>query len=99
MPVEIAIISGARKGERIQLESESFQIGDDSACDVYFNPRKDPPIGGRRALIRLEESGWRIRNTGAGTLLVNQNVVEDPSPLRSGDIIRMSDTGPDLTSR
>jgi hypothetical protein len=45
----------------------------------------------------LEESGWRIQNRGSGLLLVNQNVVEGPTPLRSGDIIRMSDMGPDLT--
>jgi len=97
MPVEISIISGARKGERIQLDSDSFQVGDDSACEVYFNPRKDPSVGGRRALIVFEESGWRIQNTGSGMLLVNQNVVEGPTPLRSGDIIRMSDMGPDMT--
>lgn len=97
MPVEIAIISGARKGERIQLDSGSFQVGDESACEVYFNPRKDPAVGGRRALITLEESGWRIQNIGSGLLLVNQDVVEGPTPLRSGDIIRMSDMGPDLT--
>jgi hypothetical protein len=96
MSAEVTIISGSRKGEHIRLDCEAFEVGADSTCEIYFNPRKDPTIGGRRVLITLEESGWQIQNNGPGLIRVNQRVVQDSIPLRSGDVIRMSDMGPDL---
>jgi len=96
MPVEITIVTGSRKGDRIQLETDLFRVGDDSSYEVYFAPEDDPEAEGRRAVIVLEESGWRIRNNGSGRLWVNQDAVEGSTPLRSGDTVRMSDMGPDL---
>jgi len=96
MPVEITIITGSRKGERIQLDSDLFRVGDSWNYEVYLNPEDDPEAAGRRAVVVLEESGWRIRNTGSGLLWVNQDVVDGSTPLRSGDTVRMSDMGPDL---
>jgi len=96
MPVEITIVTGARKGECIQLKSDLIRVGDDPSFEIYFNPEDDPEAEGRRATLVLEESGWRIRNTGSRLLWVNQDAVEGSVPLRSGDTVRMSDMGPDL---
>jgi len=99
MPVEITIVTGARKGERIELDSDLIRVGDDPSYEVYFNPEDDPEAEGRRATLVLEESGWRIRKTGSELLWVNQDAVEDSMPLRSGDTVRMSGMGPDLRFR
>lgn len=96
MPVEITIVTGARKGECIELASDLIRVGDDPSHEIYFDPEDDPEAEGRRAVMVLEESGWRIRNNGSGLLWVNQDAVEGSTPLRSGDTVRMSDMGPDL---
>lgn len=96
MPVELTVLSGAREGEVIRLDSESFRLGDDAAAALRFDPRRDPAGRGRLALVVCEETGWRIQNQGTGSLLVNHTVVEGRAPLRSGDIIRLSSMGPDV---
>ena len=96
MPVEILILSGARQGERIELELDEFRVGDASYCEVVFNRDADPAVRGRTAAIRRDEEGWSIRNMGRGDLMVNQEPVSGTSRLRSGDVVRMSDRGPDF---
>jgi len=96
MPVELTILSGAREGEAIQLDLDAFRVGDDPAAEVAFDPRHDPAGRGCLALVMREEAGWRIQNQGRGPLLVNHTVVDGRVPLRSGDIIRLSDMGPDV---
>ena len=41
MSIEIAIRSGARQGERIELDLDTFRVGDTSDADVFFNPVED----------------------------------------------------------
>jgi hypothetical protein len=96
MSVQLKIISGARNGECIELDCNSFRIGADATCQIYINPAKDRGVADRSVLITLDESGWKIQNAGTGTVRVNQIIVEGSTPLRSGDIIRMSQMGPDL---
>lgn len=96
MPVELTVLSGGREGETIHLNLDTFQIGDDPAADLYFDSRRDPAGRGRLALVVREEAGWRIQNQGSGSLVVNHAVVTGRVPLRSGDIIRLSDMGPDV---
>ena len=96
MPVELTILSGARAGEAIQLDLDAFRVGDDPAAEIAFDPRHDPAGRGRLALVMREEAGWRIQNQGSGPLLVNHTVVDGRVPLRSGDIIRLLDMGPDV---
>ncbi|MBN2024522.1 MAG: hypothetical protein JW809_17215 [Pirellulales bacterium] len=96
MPIEIAILSGARQGERIAIEADTLRIGAERACEVRFDPERDGAILGHAATIQREEDGWRIRNTGIGDVLVNHAPVFGNARLRSGDIVRMSERGPDF---
>jgi hypothetical protein len=96
MPVEITILSGARQGERIELSNNAFDVGNQPADAVRFDPQSDPGVQGRRASLRLEGGGWQVRSTGASPIIVNHEPVDAPRPLRSGDIVRMSEEGPDF---
>ncbi|HUT92269.1 MAG TPA: hypothetical protein VMY37_22430 [Thermoguttaceae bacterium] len=97
MAVEIVILSGARQGERLLLEAGEFRAGDDPACEVFFDPQNDPSARDRGALFRLAEDGWSVERTGAGQLYVNQEPVVGETRIRSGDLVRMSERGPDFS--
>jgi len=97
MAVEIVILSGARQGERLLLEAGEFRAGDDPACEVFFDPQNDPSARDRCALFRLADDGWSVERTGAGQLYVNQEPVVGKSRIRSGDLVRMSERGPDFS--
>ncbi len=97
MFVEITILSGARQGERLTLESSSLVAGDQPGDAIYFAPTRDPQVRGRRVELRREDEGWRLRNLNGGDVLINRAVVVDAMPLRSGDIVRLSPAGPDFS--
>ncbi|MEX0817937.1 MAG: putative Ig domain-containing protein [Pirellulaceae bacterium] len=97
MPVQITILSGARQGECLELTENAFEAGDRKGDAIYFDAVANPRVKGRRALLRLEEEGWRIRSAGTLPILLNHEPVLAPRPLRSGDIVRMSDQGPDFS--
>jgi hypothetical protein len=96
MAVEILILSGARQGDRLVLDGRQFQVGSDPACDVCFDPQRDRGIQGRSAVFRLQDDGWHVRSSG-GEVLVNQQPVVGWMRLRSGDLVRMSQSGPDFS--
>ncbi len=97
MIVEIHILSGSRQGERIEFDRLHFRVGDQPDSEVYFDPACDPASGGRSAEFQFSESdGWTLRKLGAGDLLVNQGPVSGTTHVRSGDIVRLSDVGPDF---
>ncbi len=98
MPIQLLILSGARRGEQLEFAKESVSIGDERASDVYFSAWKHPGVKGRRAQLVLDEAGWRIQNQGEGDWYLNQSIVPmyGASPLRSGDIVRLSELGPDF---
>jgi hypothetical protein len=96
MPVKILILSGARQGEQLVLDAGEFRVGSDPACEVFFDPERDRAIRGRSAMFRREEDGWYIRCAG-GEVLVNQQAVAGRTRVRSGDVVRMSDSGPDFS--
>ena len=98
MAVEILILSGARRHERLVLEANEFRAGSDPACEVFFDPTRDPAAQGRGALVRKEDDGWYISPSG-GDLTVNQQVLTGPLRLRSGDVIGLSASGPDFCFR
>ncbi|MBN2294853.1 MAG: hypothetical protein JXM70_20665 [Pirellulales bacterium] len=97
MGVEILILSGARQGERLVLDTDEIRAGGTGACDVYFNPADDAAAKGRVALLRRTDEGWSIQNAGNGELLLNQETVSGKTRIRSGDVVRLSDHGPDFT--
>lgn len=96
MSIAIRILSGARKGEEIQLETDVFRVGDTPGCEVYFDPRLDSAARGRSATVRLGEDGWTIRPSEPGRLMLNHALVTAESRIRSGDVLRMSEAGPDF---
>jgi hypothetical protein len=97
MAVEIFILSGSRRGERLVLDIEQFRAGASLGCEVYFDPQRDPPAQYREAMFRLEGDGWYVHRTGNGEILVNHDVVRGHHRLRSGDVVRMSELGPEFS--
>ena len=97
MAVEIFILSGSRRGERLVLDFEQFHAGATPRCKVYFDPQRDPPAQDREAMFRLEGDGWYLHRTGSGEILVNHDVVRGRQRLRSGDVVRMSESGPEFS--
>jgi hypothetical protein len=97
MAVEIQILSGARQGERIELTANTFQAGDAPGCDVFFNAEQDPGARNRLASFRLKDDGWYLASSGSGELMVNERPVIGVARIRSGDVVRLSDRGPDFS--
>ena len=42
MAIEILILSGARRGERLMLNAVQFCAGCDPECEIRFDPELDP---------------------------------------------------------
>jgi hypothetical protein len=95
MAVEILILSGARQSEQIRLDVREFRVGSDPGCEVRFDPQRDRAIKGRSATFRRQEDGWYIHSTGRD-VLVNYETVAGWTRVRSGDVVRMSESGPDF---
>ncbi len=96
MSVELHFLSGARLGERLRVAAHEFQIGVGTGCEVALDPMRDPQAAGCRMLIRREGDGWHVRNLGRPGAWVNQQPLAGSLPLRSGDVIRLTEEGPDL---
>ncbi len=97
MAAEIRILSGARKGERFVLDAAEVRIGADRQCQVRFDPAVDPAARHRSILLRLTSDGWLVSSTGSGEVLLNQTPLVRETRIRSGDLVRLSDQGPDFT--
>jgi hypothetical protein len=101
--IAIHILSGSRCGEEVCLDAEEFRVGDTPQCEIYFDPRRDVSSEGQSALFRLQEDGWYVRPGGGRDLLLNHSLMERETRIRSGDVVRLSESGPDflftLTSR
>ncbi len=98
MSIELLILSGSRQRESLRFTQPSLTIGGDETCDVAFPPKKDPHAKGQWAKLELDENGWWIHNLGDGPWYINRRIlpVEGSAMLRSGDVLRLSDAGPDL---
>lgn len=97
MPVEILILSGNRQGQRLVFDAKEFRAGDDRDCELFFDPASD--LGAKDCLVQfqLQEDGWwAVRNRGSD-VHVNQQRVAGPMRIRSGDVVRMSNRGPDFS--
>ncbi len=96
MAVEIYILSGVRQGERVVLDATNFRVGTNPGCEVFFDPQVDTSTANRSAAFRLMEDGWYIVHA-EGAILINQRAVAGPTRIRSGDVVRMSERGPDFS--
>jgi hypothetical protein len=97
MAVEIFILSGSRQGERVFLDRPTFRAGDRTDDDLHFDAARDAGAEGRAAVFTLTESGWTVRSAGAKQVLLNHQPVSRSAHVRSGDVIRMSERGPDFS--
>src|SRR5512138_254502 len=99
MAVEFLILSGSRQGERLVLEGEQFRVGDEPACELFFNPAADPPARGRMLLFRHSDDGWSVLPIGAPGMLLDHDPLSEARSIRSGQVVRMSADGPDFSFR
>lgn len=94
--VEIRVLSGSRQGERFELDCRELRVGSGPGCDVAFDPAADPGAADSAAQFRLADDGWTVKSAGAGHVLVNHEEVRGAVRVRSGDVVRLSERGPDL---
>ena len=95
MAVEILILSGGRRNERIVLDCRAFRVGCQPGCDVLFDPHRDPAAQGRSARFFLQDGGWYVRSSG-GEMWIGKQRIAGTTHVRSGDVIRLSAAGPRL---
>lgn len=97
MPVEILILSGNRQGQRLLINAEEFRAGADRDCELFFDPASD--VGAKDCLVqfRLQDDGWWVVHSLGSDVRINQQRVAGPMRIRSGDVVRMSNRGPDFS--
>ena len=96
MPVEIQVLSGARQGVRVAVDASEFRVGDCPGAEIALDPSQDPAAQGRAVRFSLRSDGWYIQNHGVGSVLLNEQRLSGARRIRSGDVVRMSERGPDL---
>ena len=96
MRAELIFVSGAQLGNRVSIDSDECLIGGQPDCDVFFSPERYPHVHDTRVLLRHQAKGWQVSTLEGGQALVNQTYLTSPVSLRSGDVIRISEWGPDM---
>ncbi len=96
--VELLILSGSRLGEWVRFTHDVISIGGGKHWDLSFDLKRDPGSKAQRARILADQFGWRLHNDGVGAWIINQDLLPPNGayPLRAGDIVRLSEFGPDL---
>ena len=100
-PAYVRIASGTLSGTIIPLQVEDVVIGEGENCNVRLSANDYEKIRGREASISLGAGGWKITETKrpegcSETIFVGGQPCRTTLPVRSGDIICLSNTGPDL---
>ncbi|MGA2067514.1 MAG: FHA domain-containing protein [Thermoguttaceae bacterium] len=81
-------------GKRMALPADAATIGQDPACDVAL-PRQSQ-VQPRHARIRKVANKWMIESAGDWLLQVGAGVPGRKLWLNPGEVIRLSETGPEL---
>ena len=97
MPIRITILSGDRQGQMLEFDQATIEIGDQLADDISFNATANPGIRDRRVTLKWLNGSWSAVSGGVMPIFVNHDLVEDSANLKSGDFLRMSHEGPDLS--
>ncbi|MGB0599544.1 MAG: hypothetical protein ACPGLY_22910 [Rubripirellula sp.] len=97
MPIRITILSGDRQGQQLEFDQAAIEIGDQPTDDIRFDVTANPGIRDRRVTLKWLSGGWSVVSGGVMPIFVNQDLVEDSADLKSGDFLRMSHEGPDLS--
>jgi hypothetical protein len=95
MLVELSVLSGARRGETVVQRPTRLVIGDHPDSVLGFDPAQDKAAASRHVILDPSEEGWQIASPDRGILL-GPRPLQGSLPLRSGDIIRLSASGPDV---
>lgn len=96
MKLRLTIESGSLAGREFELEQGALVLGRAADVDIKFDFNLDPGVSSRHAVIRAEESHFRLvdeRSTN-GTL-INGSVTKD-SILQNGDMILLGSQGPQI---
>jgi hypothetical protein len=97
MEIEIHVLSGPGQGSSKILECKALRIGDGDDCEIHFDSSKVPEAAGQCVEIRLTDDGWKLASLGDGEVRVNQEIVEGLYQIKPGDVIRLSENGPDYS--
>jgi len=97
MNVEIRTLTGPNQGSSEVIEAIHLSIGETDDCDVQFDASQIPEAAGRRVELQRTENGWIVTNVGSGEIRVNQDFVDQPRQIKPGDVIRISENGPDYS--
>ena len=97
MNAQVFILSGPRQGQTLTILDPPFLVGNTPEDDFYVDPVATPEAAGRKLRFDWHEEGWELLNLGGGEVMVNQEVVDKRHRLRSGDVIRISSAGPELS--
>jgi len=100
-PAYIRIASGAMAGTIYPVPLKNILIGEKDSCDVKLSATDYEKIRGREVEIILGTGGWKICETKrpedcSETIFIGHEACKTTLPVKSGDIIRLSDTGPDI---
>ena len=100
-PAYLRIASGVKAGALFPVQLQDVVIGEGPNCHVKLSGNDYVKVRGREVSIVLGTGGWRVSETKRPedckeTLYVGHQPCESNLPVRSGDIIRLSDSGPDL---
>jgi len=94
--IELRFLSGCSRGQSVYATCEGISVGDDPTCDVQI-PTPHPDFNGQRHIrIRHGAGGWTLCNLGTSTVAINHALVVGEPRLKSGDVIRLSLSGPEL---
>jgi pSer/pThr/pTyr-binding forkhead associated (FHA) protein len=84
MALEIRIMTGARAGQVVHLDTPLVTVGRQAGMDVRFDAQKDLDVSGRHAEIRLADGAYTLQDLGStnGTF-VNGEQLQGARVLRS----------------
>ena len=82
------------RGQDHPLRGPSFTLGRDPACDLILESELYPTVSGRHCEIVRERRGFVLHDRSRHGTLVNDSPVARPTPLHSGDWIRLGPSGP-----
>jgi len=97
MPLRITILSGDRQGQTLEFDQDVIEIGDRPSDDIVFDAGANPGVRDRHVTLKLLDGSWKVQSTGTLPVFLNQDTVSETSDLRSGDFLRISHDGPDLS--
>src|SRR6056297_2029510 len=99
MKIILEIISGARRGELVELDQEMITLGranspDAPGKDVYFDHYKDTTASRNHCEIHYKDDGYYLVETAAKNKTFVNGVSAGDQRLKDGDVIQCGFNGP-----